>query len=360
MTTPASTIPALPSFTERAAALPQMPAVPAPPFTQQVPAFPVPPSPMNAPSGGANSPPAPVSQPGGLGLPSQTPAAPLSLVQQYEAAGRIPAGRFKSDQELTDALYQVAETAASELEQSRQRPQTPAAEPAKPVTPAAPIEDVTKMATYFQQNGWLSLQNGQWVAVNPLATQLAGQLNQQIVEAQARQAELADPVSFFKKYGGDALKENLTPMQAELAELKAQYAALQTQIAESAPKPWDGFMKQYDAQLWTTDQSGQRQPSDVGRVYRDAFEMARTYGMSPVDTHKFAETATKPYLQQTQQPVAPQQSWMQQVSTNQAQMDPSFNRPGTVLNNGVPPGQMGIPRENNGFTSFNILAQLPQ
>lgn len=350
------TIPALPSFAERAAALPQNPAVPVPQFT--------PPNSMSAPSGGANSPPVPVSQPGGMGLPiPQTPpAAPPqpSLIQKYEQEGRIPVGRFKSEQELVDALYQVAETAANRLEQYNQQPPAAPATPAPAVAPVAPAEDLTKMATYFQQNNWLALQNGQWVATNPLASQLAGQLNQQIMEAQARQAELADPVSFFKKYGSDALKENLTPMQAELAELKAQYQALQSQIAEAAPKPWDGFLKQYDAQLWTTDPSGQRVPSPVGKVYHDAFEIARQSGLSAAEIHKLAEMATRPYLQQAQQPTTPQQSWMQQVTTNQAPTDPSFSRPGTVLNNGVPPGQMGIPRENNGFTSFNLLAQVPQ
>ena len=351
MSTP--TIPALPSFAERAASLPQNP-VPAPQFT--------PPNTPNAPSGGANSPPAP-AMPGGLGLPPQTPAPTPqpTLIQRYEQEGRIPVGRFKSEQELVDALYQVAETAAARLDQAQQpAPVTPQA-PATPAAPAVPSEDLTKMATYFQQQNWLALQNGQWVANNPLATQLAGQLNQQIVEAQARQAELADPVSFFNKYGSQAIKTNLDPLEQKLAALEQQYQTLQQQMFESAPKPWDGFMKQNEAQLWTTDPAGQRTPSAVGKVYHDAFEMARQYGMSPADIHKFAETATKPYLQQTQQaPAQPQQSWMQQVTAHQAPTDPSFNRPGTVLNNGVPPGQMGVPRENNGMTSFQLLAQMPQ
>lgn len=352
-------IPALPSFGERAAALPQQPAAPQPQY-QNIP---------SAPSGGANSPPVPV-MPGGLGLPPQapqpqTPAAPAapSLIQQYEAAGRIPVGRFKTEQELVEALYQVAETAASELDQARQAPSAPATPqaPVTPATPAVPAEDLTKMATAFQQHGWLSLQNGQWVATNPLAGQLATQLNNQILEAQARQAELADPVSFFKKYGTQAMQENLTPMQAELAALKEQYQTLQRQVFEATPKPWDGFMKQYESQLWTTDPSGQRAHSAAGKAYHDAFEMAQQYQMSPGDAHKFAETATKPYLQQqVQQPAAPQQSWMQQVAQNQVPTDPSFNRPGTVLNQGVPQGQMGIPRDNDGYTSFNLLAQMPR
>ena len=353
-----ATIPAIPSFGERAAAMPQIPAVPAPQFAQ-------PTNTPSAPSGGANSPPVPVSQPGGTGLTPQQPApvAPPqqpSLIQRYEQEGRIPVGRFKNEQELVDALYQVAETAAARLDQAGQQPQTPAT-PVVPVTPAAPVEDVTKMATYFQQNGWLALQNGQWVPVNPLANAVAAQLNQQIVEAQARQAELADPVSFFKKYGGDALKENLSPLEQKLAALEQQYAALQTQLAESAPKPWDGFMKQYDAQLWTTDPSGARQPSAVGAIYRDAFEIARQSGLPAAEVHKLAEMATKPYLQQqAAQPQAPQTPWMQQVTNNQVPLDPSFNRPGQSLNNGVPPGQLGIPRQNNGYTSFDLLAQVPQ
>lgn len=352
-----TSIPALPSFADRAAQLPQTPVVPPQPTI---------PNTMNAPSGGANSPPAPASQPGGPGFtPPQTPApqAPPQrdpYLVQLEQQGKIPPGRFQSVQEAFEAVYGVAETAAAQLEQARNQPSTPVTpEPAKPA-PVAPTEDLTKMATYFQQQNWLALQNGQWVALNPLAGQIAGQLNQQIVEAQARQAELADPVGFFKKYGSDALKENLTPLEQKLAALEAQLAQTQQQLAATAPKPWDGFIQQYEAQLWTTDPSGQRVPSAVGKVYHDAFEMASQYGMSPADIHKFAETATKPYLQQTTQaPAQPQQSWMQQVTTNPAQTDPGFNRPGTVLNNGVPPGQMGIPRENNGFTSFNLLSQMP-
>lgn len=350
-----TTIPALPSFGERAAAF-QPPQL-QPPTQPYIP---------SAPSGGANSPPVP-AMPGGPGFnqppapqappaPVQQPPAPPSIIQRYEQEGRIPVGRFRSEEELVDALYGVAETAASQLEQKQQTPVPPVVQPAAP--PTVPVEELTKMATTFQQQGWLSLQNGQWVANNPLAGQLAGQLNQQILDAQARQAELADPVSFFRKYGKQAMQEDLTPMQAELTTLKEQYEALQRQIAESAPKPWDGFMKSYEAQLWTTDPAGQRVPSAVGKVYHDAFEMARQYNMSPADIHKFAETATKPYLQ-VQAPAQPQQSWMQQVSQHPVNPDPSFSRPGTVLNNGVPPGQMGIPRETNGYTSFNLLAQVP-
>lgn len=355
MTTP--TIPALPSFADRAA---QQPAAPQLPNTP------------NAPSGGANSPPAPAPQqavPGGPGFqqPPAAPAAPAqppaagSLVQRYEQAGRIPAGRFRTDEELVEALYGVAETTANELEQLRQTPQarpaTPQPEP--PQAPEVPADELTRMATTFQQNGWLSLQNGQWVAANPLASQLAGQLNQRIVEAQARQAELADPVSFFRKYGKQALQEDLTPLQQELNALKEQYQHLQRQVLEAAPKPWDGFMKEYETQLWTTE-NGARVPSPAGKVYHDAFEMARQYGMSPADIHKFAETATRPYLQQPQAAPPQQTSWMQGVMTNPGQTDPGFNRPGTVLNNSVPPGSAAVPRTNDGFTSFDLLAQMPR
>ncbi len=345
------------------------PALPSFQMLQQQAATPQPNIP-SAPSGGANNPPVPVPQPGGMGLPTPQPQAPQFIppaapprdpyLVQLEQEGRLPPGRFNTVQEAFNAIYAVAEQTADELDRFKAQPVTP---PAAPQLPAPPAEDLNKMAMAFQQNGWMALENGQWVAKQPAAGQLAQQLNQQILEAQARQAELSDPSAFIAKYGKTAIEQYLTPLQREMEVLRQQNLQLQIDIAKSTPKPYEAWIKQNEAVLWTTDQSGTRTPSAVGKVYADAWDMAASYNLSAEDVHKFAMTATTPYLttvtQQAPQPQPPQ-PWMQQVLQNPPAQNPAFNAPGTFLNNSVSPQQRDVTLDNDGLPSFARLQALPQ
>jgi len=326
----------------------------------------------SAPSGGANSPPVPVSPPGGMGLPAppQTPPAPPMtpapqvdpFILEQERAGRLPPGRFKTQQEAFEAVYGIAQQAYDEAERLRAQTTAPPAAPVQQQPPAAPVEDLNKMAMAFQQSGWMALENGQWVAKQAAATQLAQQLNQRIAEAQARQAELADPDTFFAKYGKKAISENLAPLQTELAELKQQYQQLQQELYKAVPKPHEAWFKQNEAQLWTTNQLGQRAPSPAGKAYSDAWDLAQSYGLAAEDIHKFASTAATPYLTQQAPPAAPQpqQSWMQQTLQNPPVHNPAFNAPGTSFTNSVPPHQRASSLDNDGLPSFQRLQQLSQ
>lgn len=327
----------------------------------------------SAPSGGANSPPVPVSQPGGMGLPTPPQTPPVSpmtpapqvdpYIVELERSGRLPAGRFKTTQEAFEAIYGIAESAAQQVERLQSQTQAPPVEPAPPQAPAAPVEDLNKMAMAFQQSGWMALENGQWVAKQAAATQLAQQLNQRIAEAQARQAELADPDTFFAKYGKKAINENIAPLQAELAELKQQYQQMQQELYKAVPKPHEAWVKQNEAQLWTTNQLGQRVPSPAGKAYGDAWDLAQSYGMAAEDIHKFASVAATPYMTQQQAPPAvpqPQQSWMQQTLQNPPVHNPAFNAPGTSFTNSVPPHQRASSLDNDGLPSFQRLQNLSQ
>lgn len=345
------------------------PAIPSFQMLQQQAATPQPNIP-SAPSGGANSPPVPVPQPGGMGLPAPPtpqptpqfvpPAAPPRdpYLVQLEQEGRLPPGRFNTVQEAFNAIYTVAEQTADELDRFKAQPVPP---PAAPQLPAPPAEDLNKMAMAFQQNGWMALENGQWVAKQPAAGQLAQQLNQQILEAQARQAELSDPAAFIAKYGKTAIEQYLTPLQKEMEALKQQNLQLQHDIAKSTPKPHEAWIKQNEAVLWTTDQNGTRTPSVAGKAYGDAWDMAANYGMTAEDVHRFAMTAATPYLTTvTQQAPQPQpQPWMQQVLQNPPAQNPAFNAPGTFLSN-VPPQQQNVFLDNDGLPSFARLQALPQ
>jgi hypothetical protein len=345
------------------------------PIVNQIPTFAslqqtAPQSPMNAPSGGANGIPAPVSQPGGIASPAPqappvqpapAPQAPQSYIAQLEAQGRVPVGRFKSEAELIESLYSVAENSVNELEALRSRP----AEPVVTTPPApqpAPVEDLTAMAVPFQQHGWLSLTNGQWVANNPAATSLAQQLNQRAAEAQARQAELADPASFIRKYGKDVFEEAVKPLKSEIEQLREYNQRLQQEIAKAVPKPHETWVKQNESALWTTDPAGQRKPSAAGQAYSDAWDLGAKYNMAPEDLHQMAMNAAKPYMTQTApQPQAqPPQSWMQQVAANPPAPNPAFNAPGTVLNNNVPPQHRDPILGADGFPSYSRMQALPQ
>jgi hypothetical protein len=209
------------------------------------------------------------------------------------------------------------------------------------------------MATVFQQNNWLALQNGQWVATNPLATQVAQQLNNQALEAQARQAELADPRSFIAKYGKEAFEQFTTPLQEKLQQVLERNQRLEQQLSSMIPKPHESWIKEHEAKLWTTDPAGARVPTAAGAAYRDAWDLAVNSGVTdPAAAHRIASMAASPYLQNSQ-PAAPQpqQPWMSQALQRPVS-DPSFAAPGTVLNNVVPPQQRGVPLDNQGFPTF--------
>jgi hypothetical protein len=301
-----------------------------------------------------------------MGLPTPQPQAPQvdSYIAELERSGRLPAGRFKTTQEAFEAVYGIAESASQQVERLQSQAYAPPVEAAPPQAPAAPVEDLNKMAMAFQQSGWMALENGQWVAKQAAATQLASQLNQRIVEAQARQAELSDPDTFLAKYGKKAFEQNLAPLQTELAELKQAYQQMQQDLYKAVPKPHEAWVKQNETQLWTTNQLGQRVPSPAGKVYGDAWDLAQSYGMGAEDIHNFATVAATPYMVQQQAPPAaqqqPQQSWMQQTLQNPPVHNPAFNAPGTSFTNSVPPHQRASSLDNDGLPSFQRLQNLSQ
>lgn len=321
-----------------------------------------PPQQSSASTSGVQTPPAPVATPGGQGFqqppaqpaPQPTPA-PESYLTQLERAGKVPAGQFKSERELIDALYSTAEDLANRVERQPEPPKP------TPVTPAAPpavnTDDLNKAATMFQQQGWLAMQNGQWVASNPIAQSAAQQLNTAMLEAQARQAELADPSAFIAKYGKSVIEQAMTPLQAKLAEMEAQNQALQARLAETLPRPDKQWVDQNKDKLWTTDPAGKQVPTQVGKLYGQAWDMAHKAGLQDLtQIHEYALQVVQPYITQTQ-PAAPPQPWMQQVQ-NSPVTDPSFTAPGTVFNSSVPPSGIGIPVGNDGFPTFGSLQAL--
>ena len=315
----------------------------------------------NAPSGGANGLPAPVATPGGQGLTPPPQAPPVqpqeSYLAQLERMGKVPAGQFKSERELIDALYSTAEDLANRV--APEPPAKPVTPPPAPETPAVNQADLSKAATMFQQQGWLAMQNGQWVATNPIAQAAAQQLNTAMLEAQARQAELADPTAFISKYGQTAFDAKLTPLQQELQQLRQETQALQARLAETLPRPDKQFVEANKDKLWTTDPAGKQVPTQAGKLYSQAWDMASKAGIEDFNQiHEYALSVAQPYLQPTPQPAQPQhQPWMQQVQ-NSPVTDPSFTAPGTVFTNSVPPSGIGIPVGNDGFPTFGSLQAL--
>lgn len=336
--------PALPSFADLQAQMNQQPT-----------------NTPNAPSGGANGLPAPVATPGGQGLtppPQAPPAQPQeSYLAQLERMGKVPVGHFKSERELIDALYSTAEDLANRV--APEPPAKPVTPPPAPETPAVNQADLSKAATMFQQQGWLAMQNGQWVATNPIAQAAAQQLNTAMLEAQARQAELADPTAFISKYGQTAFDAKLTPLQQELQQLRQETQALQARLAETLPRPDKQFVEANKDKLWTTDPAGKQVPTQAGKLYSQAWDMASKAGIEDFNQiHEYALSVVQPYLQPTPQPAQPQhQPWMQQVQ-NSPVTDPSFTAPGTVFTNSVPPSGIGIPVGNDGFPTFGSLQAL--
>lgn len=345
MTQPFSPVtPALPSFADLQAQMSQQP--------QQ----------SSASTSGVQTLPAPVATPGGQGFTPQTPQAPPaqpqeSYLAQLERMGKVPAGQFKSERELIDALYSTAEDLANRV--APEPPAKPVTPPPAPETPAVNQADLSKAATMFQQQGWLAMQNGQWVATNPIAQAAAQQLNTAMLEAQARQAELADPTAFISKYGQQAIDSRLTPLQQELQQLRQETQALQARLAETLPRPDKQFVEANKDKLWTTDPAGKQVPTQAGKLYSQAWDMASKAGIEDFNQiHEYALSVVQPYLQPAPQPAQPQhQPWMQQVQ-NSPVTDPSFTAPGTVFTNSVPPSGIGIPVGNDGFPTFGSLQAL--
>lgn len=316
----------------------------------------------SASTSGVQTLPAPVATPGGQGFTPPAPQAPPvqpqeSYLTQLERMGKVPAGQFKTERELIDALYSTAEDLANRV--NPEPLAQPVAKPPVPETPVVNQADLSKAATMFQQQGWLAMNNGQWVATNPIAQGAAQQLNTAMLEAQARQAELADPTAFITKYGQSAIDSRLTPLQQELQQLRQENQAIQARLAETLPRPDKQFVEANKDKLWTTDPAGTRVPTQAGKLYSQAWDMASKAGYEDFNQiHEYALSVAQPYLQPTPQPAQPQhQPWMQQVQ-NSPVTDPSFTAPGTVFTNSVPPSGIGIPVGNDGFPTFGSLQAL--
>ena len=129
--------------------------------------------------------------------------------------------------ELIEGLYGVADDLASQLDaRQTQNPGQPSPATGSPpaganppaYTPPGQIPPATAgevnysdVVPVFQSQGWLTMQNGQWVAANPIANDAASFLNRRIAQSQVLQAELsANPNGFFQKYRADAIKQQLT------------------------------------------------------------------------------------------------------------------------------------------------------
>lgn len=324
------------------------PAVPS--FADLQTAATTPPNTLNAPSGGATQPAVPASQPGGGGPPVQR-----TYLDELERAGRVNAGQFNNDRDLIEALYGTAETLANQVEQYEKTASVKPETPPPQTAPAAPAADLTKMATVFQQQGWLSLQSGQWVASNPMATELAQQLNRSVMEAQARQAELADPAAFIGKYGADVFKQQLDPLQQRVDQLTRQNQELLEQFQASAPRVDKNWVSENKAKLYTTDASGKEVPTPACKAYGEAWEMARRAGLSLDQIHTYALSVATPHLTPETPSVAPPvEPWAQQAFAN-PRTDPSFNAPGTVLSNSAPVSGPSLPLGNDGYPTFSSL-----
>ncbi len=317
----------------------------------------------NAPSGGATLPPQPAPQglagAGGPQTPATAPTPSNNLVLEYERQNRVPVGRFKTDAELLNAVYSLAEQVSNEADELRQARmgQTPPATPAAPQTPAAPAAPepsaLSQIATVFQQNGMLQFQNGQWVSTHPASAETATHLNRQAAEVQARQAELADPKSFIGKYGKDVFKQELTPLEQKLQEMESRYAALEQRLAAAVPKPHMTWVEQNKSVLF---KEGTQEPSDIGKVYAQAWDTAAQSGVTDeAACHQLALMAVTPYMTQrpaTPQPAAPQTPWINQALQTQ-QVDPSFGMPGTVSSR--PSDGIGLPLMNDGFPDYHAM-----
>lgn len=329
------------------------PAYQQPPAQQFPPAYPQPPAQPPAA--------APFNQPS-----TQQPPTVDPYIAKVEAEWGIPVGTFKTQQELTERLFEVINDLSPKIDEYEKwkHSQAPPVQPAAPVvqqTPAAaPPQDLTAVAGMFQQSGMLAQENGQWVAKNPLAAAVAEQMNKSVVEAQIRQMEMANPQAWIAKYGSDVISQAVGPLQQQMAEMAKQNEMLQKRLEDSVPRPDRDWVNQNRNLLYSKDQSGQEVPTTVGNIYTTAWETAYRQGKRDyAQIHEYAMSVAAPLINTQQRPPAqPQASWMSQVG--QHQPDPSFNSPGTVFTNNVPNGQLGMPLANDGFPRFDLLRAYAQ
>lgn len=286
--------------------------------------------------------------------PAPQPVDPLIL--QWEADQRLPPGRFKTTQELSEHLYSTLVDVAGKLdeyEKQQPAPQQPVQTP-QVAPPVAPVtQDLTQIAGVFQQNGMLAQESGQWVAKNPLANGVAEQLNKAAMEAQLRQMELANPQAFIAKYGTNLVNEAVQPLQTQMAEIVKQNQMLQQRLESTLPRPDRDWVNQNRQILYTKDAAGNETPTQIGQIYTTAWDTANRQGISDyAKIHEYAMGVISPLIQPQMQ-AQPQASWMSGVGAKPP--DPGFNSPGTVFTNNAPPGQGGVPVANDGFPRYNIL-----
>lgn len=299
----------------------------------------------------------------GSGSPSSQPSAYERAVQK----GLLPPGlQFASDDELVERLATVAQRAVAAAESAAVRPNQAASQQAPPATPAQQgdgftAEQLSTTAQMFQQQGLLTFSNGVWVATNPLAGAVAEQLNRRVAQAQAAQAELADPEGFVRKYGTNAFKQFVEPLQQQQQQLQRQLAAVQQMIAAQSPKPYDDFLEQNASILFTRDATGREVPTAVGQEYGRAWdELAATGVRDEAALHKYASAMIAQYLNPAPQSAAPavppQQPWSANIPPA---TDPAFSRPGSMVQVAQAPGAGSIPRNNQGLPDLTALVNNP-
>jgi ABC-type phosphate transport system auxiliary subunit len=179
-----------------------------------------------------------------------------------------------------------------------------------------------------------------------------------VMEAQARQAELANPSAFIQKYGADVISQQVGPLKQQLEDLARQNQQLQQQFQNSMPRPDRDWIGQNRDKLYAKDARGQEVETPVGAIYRSAWNAAAEQGKSIADIHQYALGVITPLIGAQPQAQQPRQSWMAGVQNPQSNMyaaDPSFTAPGTIFNNGVSPQHQGRPLGNDGFPTFAAI-----
>jgi hypothetical protein len=181
------------------------------------------------------------------------------------------------------------------------------------------------------------MQGGVYVAKAPEFAAVADTLNKQIQERDARLAELADPATWFKKYGEPAIDPRLKTLEEQIGELKARLEA-------ATPKPQDVWVSQNRDKLYA-QQNGQQVLTPAGHAYNQTWNRLASEGkLSEADIHDRASLAANAVMQFYQppaspvQPAQPPQTFMQAAAGYQPQ--PGFNLPGTPLSNGNPQPQV--------------------
>ena len=283
-----------------------------------------------------------------------TPSAPASLLRDYESRGLVPPNRFQSDAELVHGLYELAQTLATDRPEPRAAATPPPAVPDQ-VAQQPPAEDIARVATAFQQQGLLSFANGQWVATNPMAGEVAAAMNRRNAEAQARQAELSDPSGFIRKYGADVFKQMVDPLHQQVQTLIEENKRLQESISSLAPKPYASWIKENQAKLYTVDpQTGSNVLSPAGNAYHAAWGSAAQAGVTDeAALHHIAMTTANPYMAvQVQQTAQPAKPWSASLAVSP---DNGFNAPGSAMGRQAGSTGVSVPVGPDGMPSFRMM-----